>query len=257
MKKFLLTLTAIFICTIAYAHTINWYVGNTILETTTCDSGESITPPTAPYKYGYHFVRWDGYTLIEYLESTGTQYIDTGYVYQNEAHKVAITLSTVERGFGSSPYWTYGSFTTSENRSGTLALQLGGKLGVGVGNIAAGSTTYILNNPVNRTTITLETYSNNLAKISNGNEFIVVAYKNSSITGLTEYIFDGHNDGSNKFYSSYKLYSFQLYDNDVLVRDFIPVLDKNGVPCMYDKVEGKFYYNAGTGQFIAGPVIGE
>ena len=30
-----------------------------------------------------------------------------------------------------------------------------------------------------------------------------------------------------------------------------------GTPCLYDKVERKFYYNAGTGQFIAGPVIGE
>ena len=46
-----------------------------------------------------------------------------------------------------------------------------------------------------------------------------------------------------------------LYDNDVLVRDFIPVLDSNGTPCMLDKVEGKFYYNQGTGQFIAGPAI--
>ena len=54
-----------------------------------------------------------------------------------------------------------------------------------------------------------------------------------------------------------KIYSCKLYDNDVLVRDFIPVLDKDGTPCMYDKVEKKFYYNAGTGQFIAGPMIEE
>ena len=53
-----------------------------------------------------------------------------------------------------------------------------------------------------------------------------------------------------------KISYFQIYDNDILVRDFIPVLDGNGTPCMYDKVEGKFYYNAGTGDFIAGPVIG-
>ena len=39
--------------------------------------------------------------------------------------------------------------------------------------------------------------------------------------------------------------------------DLIPVLDKDGIPCMYDLVEHKFYYNAGTGDFIAGPIIGE
>ena len=54
-----------------------------------------------------------------------------------------------------------------------------------------------------------------------------------------------------------KIYYFKIYDNDVLVRDFIPVLDNYGTPCMYDKVERKFYYNAGTGDFIAGPIIGE
>ena len=36
-----------------------------------------------------------------------------------------------------------------------------------------------------------------------------------------------------------------------------PVLDKNGIPCMYDKVTDQFFYNQGTGQFIAGPVVTE
>ena len=63
--------------------------------------------------------------------------------------------------------------------------------------------------------------------------------------------------GINKYYSSVRMYNFKIYDNDVLVRDMIPVLDPTGTPCMYDKVEGKFYYNSGTGDFIAGPVIGE
>ena len=63
--------------------------------------------------------------------------------------------------------------------------------------------------------------------------------------------------GINKYYSFVRMYNFKIYDNDTLVRDFIPVLDDNGIPCMYDKVEDKFYYNMGTGQFIAGPVITE
>lgn len=35
-----------------------------------------------------------------------------------------------------------------------------------------------------------------------------------------------------------------------LVRDYIPVLDKNGTPCMLDRVENKLYYNQGTGDFL-------
>ena len=56
--------------------------------------------------------------------------------------------------------------------------------------------------------------------------------------------------------SSYKLYNFKIYENDTLIRDFIPVkniLNDNKI-CLYDKVEGKFYYNAGSGEFIAGGV---
>ena len=80
MKKFLFGLSLMFICTFAIAHTINWHVGNQIISTTTCNSGDNITPPTAPSKRGYHLKEWldSPYISLEYIQSTGTQYIDTG-----------------------------------------------------------------------------------------------------------------------------------------------------------------------------------
>lgn len=78
MKKLLVGLCAIFICTFAIAHSIEWYVDGSLYQTTTCEAGDSITPPTAPEKYGYHFVKWSEYAQLEYIESTGTQWIDTG-----------------------------------------------------------------------------------------------------------------------------------------------------------------------------------
>ena len=59
------------------------------------------------------------------------------------------------------------------------------------------------------------------------------------------------------YLSSERIYYAKYWKNNVLVRDFIPVLDANGTPCMFDKVEGKFYYNQGTGNFIAGPILDE
>jgi hypothetical protein len=50
-------------------------------------------------------------------------------------------------------------------------------------------------------------------------------------------------------------YGMKLYRNDVLVRDFIPVLDLNDEPCMYDRVTGRCFYNQGTGAFLYGPDI--
>ena len=58
MKRLLLFLSLCFICTAAIAHTINWYVDGSVYHTTTCESGEDVTPPTAPEKYGYDFDGW-------------------------------------------------------------------------------------------------------------------------------------------------------------------------------------------------------
>ena len=44
-----------------------------------------------------------------------------------------------------------------------------------------------------------------------------------------------------------------MYDNGTLVRDFIPLKSiesgKSNVICLFDKVNHKFYYNAGSGTF--------
>lgn len=84
-----------------------------------------------------------------------------------------------------------------------------------------------------------------------------------TIVNGTEYIPDNLNIGTTnnttiKIFSATNtmtanIYSFKIYDNGTLIRDMIPVKDLSGVACMYDKVSGQFYYNAGTGDFIAGP----
>jgi hypothetical protein len=49
------------------------------------------------------------------------------------------------------------------------------------------------------------------------------------------------------------IYYCKIWDErNALVRDFIPVLDSNNVPCMFDKVSGEFFYSPGTGSFIYG-----
>ena len=52
-----------------------------------------------------------------------------------------------------------------------------------------------------------------------------------------------------------KIFLLQIWNNNTLIRDFVPAFDENGTVCMYDKVTKQFFYNAGTGDFIAGPVI--
>ena len=66
------------------------------------------------------------------------------------------------------------------------------------------------------------------------------------------YIFALNEEGSLKNLSGEKrLYSFRIYDGATLVRDFIPCKNPSGVVGLYEIVEGKFYQNKGTGEFIA------
>lgn len=49
-----------------------------------------------------------------------------------------------------------------------------------------------------------------------------------------------------------RAYDFKIYDRDVLIQHLVPVLDSNNIPCMFDKITQKFYYNCGTGDFLYG-----
>lgn len=50
-------------------------------------------------------------------------------------------------------------------------------------------------------------------------------------------------------------YRFSIEHNGEFLFDLIPVVDWNGVACWHNKVSGEFFYNKGTGEFIAGPRI--
>ena len=249
MKKFLILLS-ILCCGIAAAHTINWRVDGNIYQTTTCDSGESITPPTPPYKYGYHFKKWGTlYTAVEYLESTGTQYIDTG-VYGGFITKARIAPKTINNKY----VLQLGSIskTISPDNSRNEIISINSLLYAEKGNICN-----VANIPITDNTpfdLYLDTSNtkflvkiNNVTYIDRNNTNILPAQDVSIKIGYSDYTKNAYPQ---------KNYYVKIWDsNNTLVRDFIPVLDEDGVPCMYDRVEKKYYYNAGTGQFIAGPVL--
>ena len=256
MKRFALLITALLLCGIAAAHTINWHVDGNIYQTTTCDSGESITPPIPPYKYGYHFKKWAEYIPIEYIECTGTQYIDTD-VFAKSSVRLQLSVLVPEGDthvnigslFGSVSnqgrfwamffpnYWSYSIrfdyYRTTDINCSAKNSMLGKVVVIDMNNNHKASIYDTEQNLLCEQNLPTTDFS------TNKNLFLLASENNDNIY----------------FTPSSRLYNAKIWDNNVLVRDFIPVLDYNGTPCMYDKVEHKFYYNAGTGQFIAGPVI--
>ena len=245
MKKILILLFIIFTgATYAETISINWLNGNSVYATSTCTVGDDLILPAAPTpEYGYHFTGWTTqYTFLEYIESTGTQYIDTGLSTKNFDISVkyeftAAQTSTDQILFGSTESGNlyYLDFTLSGGwvRYGTI---ISPNLGV---------------TPVANRIYTVDV-KNGVWYMDDSLLFDASA-QGDFTSSVTFKIFKGSSNFSN--YGKYRCYSFEIKENNTLVRNFIPAkrLTDNAIG-MYDTVTNTFFTNAGTGEFIAGPV---
>lgn len=177
------------------------------------------------------------YVELEYVQSTGSQFIDTGYV-PNDNTKYEITLSDI---VGSREYVIFG--TGAYNSSQHLLVAQ-------FNNIRwyypRGNFVNITTDTTTKCTITLYRGTTTY----NGTTVSSSTTTNGATNTTNLYICKCTGSSA---YASYKLYRFKVYENNVLVRDFIPVKDLAGKACLYDLVENKFYYS--TTDFIAGGVI--
>lgn len=180
------------------------------------------------------------YTPVKYLESTGTQYIDT-LVLSKSTLKVILdaSIKNIIKGRGNA------IFGANNRDGGSFAYQINGDtkmLRCDFDRVASHSSYQVTEN-----TRHLWKKDKNVNYVDN-----TIIYTNASSefqTQLSMYLF-GKNSTSDFGLSNLKVFNCEIYDSDILVRNFIPVLDKDGVPCLYDKVEDKFYYNEGTGEFL-------
>jgi hypothetical protein len=226
--------------------TLQWYVDDNVYATTTCESGADIILPNTPTKYGYTFQGWGVYTPIEYLESTGTQYIDTGIVPAlNTGIKIIFNSSNTTT---NNPL--YGSRKAYKNQS--FDTWIYGATGC---RIDIGDTENYIGILVPNTTYELQIIDSMIIL----DKRHIGTYTPIEYSEYCIYIFNINNANQAMQASGYtvKIYEVIIYEGSNILQHFIPVLDANGVACMYDKVEKKFYYNAGTGDFIAGPVIND
>ena len=195
-----------------------------------------------------------GYTQLEYLDSTGTQYIDTNWIPGTGTHSVEIDFEflTAEGSvlFGGRPessvnVFGFGADLTSgmqkwQMRSGT-----------------ATNWNYSTVSP------TVGTRYNAVASFTNGSQSLVVdgttvisSSNSMNLTGMVKQILFGIYTASNSQYAcaKFRVWSCVIKTNDAVVRNFIPAKrNSDGALGMYDTANSTFYPNAGTGTFIAGP----
>lgn len=184
------------------------------------------------------------YTPVEYLESTGTQYIDTNYKPNGntiiELKYQTPTQNTIQQGI-------FGARDSGNNRF-TLFTGI-----VKDGFQADYATSSSLSN-YNQNIPGVDGTAINVIKMSNSftinNNDIKKIPKVNFQNSRNMYLFANNNNGIAQLPMKGYIWYFKIYEGDILVRDYIPVLDSSNRPCLYDKVEDKFYYNQGTGEFL-------
>lgn len=188
---------------------------------------------------------------VEYLECTGTQYIDTG-VYGSNTLVVNMEINILA--YSSSLDAQIIGSTTNRWGSG----RRGYELCYATKSMRAYGWWYEHNNAIefniyigNKCSVSINNGVLSIKDYQGVNHNINIAQSGGFTTSTTLPIFATRNP--NIMYSSpQRVYSVQMTRNGVTILDFIPVR-KNGVGYMYDKVSGQLFGNQGTGQFIIGP----
>ena len=175
---------------------------------------------------------------IEYLESTGTQYINTNIYLNTSSFEIGYNI------LGNSVKWGY-------THQGS---------GAGTWITVEASTAFFGNYNNGRVSITTDNTENVVTFAStSGITVNGVSYSKTfqlgsdSIASIPLYVFGRYDFRNGMDYdSSGKVKSFYLKNNGTLVVDMIPVR-VGQVGYMYDRVSGQLFGNAGTGSFILGP----
>ena len=190
-----------------------------------------------------------GYTCLEYIQSSGTQYIDTGVVFDSGSLKfetdVYVTANiTSEEDF-------IGNFTGSTLTAGF------------VGGFAGVTFLYSSSPNINVPRIKQNSWQKYIGEFTNSNQMILT-YDGTTVSATRT---KQHNSSPIVLFrgsESYKpaahirLGIVSIYLNNTMVRNFVPAKrNSDGAIGMYDLTNlnpaTAFYTNSGTGTFTAGP----
>ena len=182
----------------------------------------------------------EGYTEVQYIQSSGTQWINTGFK-PNQNTRAALTVDAKP---STAAAWLFGARNGNTDRTFGL-LSFNSQYRSDYNN---STEEYSTVTPSGKFTVDKD---KNVTKF-NGT-IGVTARSGVFQCTYPMFLFANNNAGTAAGFGSFKLYVCQLYDNGNLIRDFVPCIDPTGAVGLYDQVEGKFYGNAGTGVFLAGP----
>ena len=192
-----------------------------------------------------------GYTLVEYIESSGTQFINTGVNIKSNL-KIDITFLA----------------TKNTNQYQTIfgaRSELRGFPGLGFDTENNGK--YAINyNGEQKFNKNFDLFGSKCNVIFDNNNLVLTNLETGQIQNMSRgatkfeyeypiYLFALNTNGTTACQSSAKIYECKIYDENILVRYFVPAKDNEGKPCLVDILSELKYYNMGTGEFISGEEI--
>lgn len=182
--------------------------------------------------------------VVEYLESTGTQWIDTMFVPQQDDVRFIIECSVEKTGnniFVGMAKYGFNDFAFNFYNRSSIYWWFGGRSG----NFSA-------------TGLDHQRLEVGVEIIYNGNLVTTVSPTSSFVGNTSRLALFGQANRAIPtdalYKASGKVYSFAIYYGNQIQLDFIPVR-VGQVGYMYDRVSGQLFGNAGTGAFIVGPDV--
>ena len=191
----------------------------------------------------------EGYTELEYIESTGTQYIDTLFKPNQDTRVVmdfallsingqyADPIFGVRTSATANAYYLWCPGTTSSDERYQSGYNNG--------------STYPAVTRVGRHTVDKD---KNVTMVDGVTTEAAYA---AFTTAWNMLLFQSYNNGNLYSQTTHmRLYSCQIYDNGQLIRNFVSCTNPSGAAGLYDRIGNQFYGNAGSGAFVAGPKAG-
>jgi hypothetical protein len=181
--------------------------------------------------------------FLNHIEATGTQWLETD-CYPSDKLRVEIGITPVGEGLGENAIfgskWAVDGFFlmfyAGQMRFHTrfAVMDTSNFNTSGRNDIVCTQTEWVVNG--------------NSYAMNGANEDVRTPIRLFSVT-------DGNGYANESRNGKYKLHYFRAYYDDVLYRHYRPCFDWAGIACAYEAVDGKYVYNGGTGEFIAGEVL--
>lgn len=178
---------------------------------------------------------------VEYIESTGTQYIDTGLTPNgNYSFDIKINASTNRKSIlGALEGWEKNAISLYINDYNNLLWSFANK------SKQATHNSFPLNTDIQITS--------NRGTLRAGNEVVILDNSSFNYIGRNIILFGTNGPLGPVEFALMKLYYCKWYDGNTLIRDFIPCYRKSDNEVgLYDIVNKQFYTNQGTGSFLCG-----